>query len=73
MKDTNQPWEARLTFMRPIGIVETELFDTAADAEAWIRRRLRQLDAEGFATTDGYIRREVFARSDISEMEGGAR
>lgn len=73
MKDTNQPWEARLTFMRPTGTVETELFDTAADAEAWIRRRFRQLDAEGFATTDGYVRRELIVRRSLSETEGGAR
>jgi hypothetical protein len=51
--------EARLTFMRETGTVEVEMFDTVRDAKAWIARRLRQLDAEGFATDAMHIRREV--------------
>jgi hypothetical protein len=45
--------------MRETGTVEVEMFDTVRDAKAWIARRLRQLDAEGFATDAMHIRREV--------------
>jgi hypothetical protein len=72
VKDTNQPIEARLTFYRPTGTVETELFDTEADAKAWIRRRVRQLDAEGFSVSPDDLKREVFKRLPVDRAEGGA-
>lgn len=57
--DPNKRIEARLTFFRPTGTVEVEHFESDKEAKAWIARRCRQLDREGFATDRDHIKREV--------------
>jgi hypothetical protein len=70
VKDEGKPIEARLTFMRETGTVETGVFNTVKEAKNWVRRRLRQLDAQGVATSREYVKREVFERLPI---DGGAQ
>lgn len=57
--DPKKNIEARLTFMRPTGTVEVEMFETPAEAKAWIERRVRQLNDQGVATDAMHLRREV--------------
>ncbi len=57
--DKNKRIEARLTFFRPTGTVEVEHFESEKDAKAWIARRCRQLDRDGFATDRDHLKREV--------------
>lgn len=51
--------EARMTFFRPTGTVEVEMFDSVSEAKAWMRRRKRQLDREGFDTSSDCVKCEA--------------